>query len=160
MSEQKSEFGAGVVVCLAKFSEHLWTRTESAIGELEGLRKGTRQLGELSAEAKSKLDFQEHWWNEHPEYRRADTPLEAAIDEAIDMWANGAGDHFFDLDEARAPEPLKKLGALMLDLRTRHFRENNIVLTADVMKEIRELWEQSCIALDEKLGTKPDWGEW
>jgi hypothetical protein len=159
LREKQSEFGAGLVVCIAKFSEHLWTERDAAIYELVAFKDGKRTHAQLSTEAQHRVDFAERWWLSHPEYRRADTPLDAAIAEQIEMWASGAADHFADLDEERAPEPLKELAAVMWRLRNRHLNETPLPTGGD-METVKRLWQESCIALDRMLGTVPNWGEW
>lgn len=155
---ERSEFGAGVVVCLAKFSEHLGTAQERTINQLAGLIRGTTAIERLGKEAAWKLDFEkryrrEHGWSKHPKA----TSEEVALSDSIEMWANAASDHFYDLDEARAPKPLRELAELTL--RMGHGFEDTL-WTVDDFDRVRVLWRESCLAVDEQLGAAPDWGEW
>lgn len=76
------------------------------------------------------------------------------------MWASGAGDHFFDLDEERAPQPLKDLAELVIRMRNTHLGSNWTWQKGQDMDRVRELWRESCVALDRALGTVPNWGEY
>jgi hypothetical protein len=129
-NDEGSEYGAGIVVCLAKFTEHLWTREPGSAGELSDLSRAIMRPGDT----KAKLYSHE-----------------------VERWANGASDHFYDLDE-RAPEPLKELASLTLRMGHGFTGET---WTADDMGRVRALWKESCLAVDEMLGIEdPDWGRW
>lgn len=155
-----SDFGSGIVVCLAKFSEHLREHgpySELVIREFADIDEAERE--QLRAKAER-----------HP---RGDAALtlarldvldviarfrgrEAAISEAIHLWMNGASDHFYGLDES-APEPLRELADLTLRIGHGYAEE---VWTIETIDRIRELWRLSCLAIDERLGVEADWGEW
>jgi hypothetical protein len=53
LREKQSEFGAGVVVCIAKFSEHLWTTQEQVLASLIAHKNTGR---ELNADAQRDLN--------------------------------------------------------------------------------------------------------
>lgn len=158
-----SEFGSGLVVCLAKFSEHLMRHgpyDEQMVREYvdwlktsESAKNAVRAEAELhprgdSAQRLGRIDVLEI-------LARHGDPA-AAISRAIHLWMNGASDHFLDLDE-RAPEPLRELAALTLRIGHGFTGETWTIETVD---RIRELWKESCLALDEMLGIESDWGEW
>lgn len=148
MTTRSSEFGAGIVVCLAKFSEHL--HEHGPYGEA-AIRRYAKCSDIDNLTPTSAL-----WVIEH--FRRAGgDSKEAAISEAIEGWMNSASDHFYDLDEDKAPEPLKKLADLTLRIGHGFTGETWTIETID---EIRDLWQQSCLAVDRLLGVEPDWGEW
>ena len=109
-----SEFGAGIVVCLAKFSEHF----------------NDRRI----YDPRNAMDISELVW----------------------LWLNAASDHFYDLDE-RAPEPLKALAAVTLEIGHGHGSQK---LTLEHVDKVRELWRESCLAVDQMLGVESDWGEY
>lgn len=157
LREKQSEFGAGIVVCLAKFSEHLWTDRERTMAELVGYGEG--KVKGLSERAQRDLDFANDMLVKYPDDKaRYGDPLAYAIDQAVSMWASGAGDHWFDLDRDKAPAEIIELADHVLRLRNGHFSEERF--TAEDYYKIRQLWEAACIALDRKLGTVPNWGEW
>lgn len=122
----ESEFGAGIVVCLAKFSEHLWSPRDPSRARETPL----------------------------PHTQREDPAM--VLSDEIEMWANGASDHFYDLDE-RAPKPLKELAALTLQMG--HSFTGKQWTNAD-MERVRELWRESCLAVDAMLEVEADWGKW
>lgn len=159
LREKHSEFGAGIVVCLAKFSEHLWIERERTAWELCRYKRDGK--GELSKDAQRRLDFATEWQRKYPEYVHPyGDPLTYAIHDEIGMWANAAGDHFFDLDRERAPKELVELGDFMIWLRNDHLRDTQSVYGLAELERVRELWQAACIALDRMLGTKPNWGSW
>lgn len=123
--ESSSEFGAGIVVCLAKFSEHLWNGQDPSMNK----------------------DIVDIWVSEDEG---------AAYSRAVELWANGASDHFYDLDE-KAPAPLKELASLTLKMG--HGFTGQKWTKAD-MDRVRELWRESCLAVDRMLEVEPDWGQW
>lgn len=177
LREKQSEFGAGLVVCLAKFSEHLSTDRDGRIytyarwlkmGERERQSEREEAAKYPSGDAARRLQriaafrFDEEGFYRYPALSAGcSSPEEYAISQAIHMWANAAGDHFFDLDRERAPEPLIELADLMIRLRNRHLTDaQEEPFTLEHLDRVRELWKQSCIALDRILGTVPNWGEW
>jgi hypothetical protein len=137
-----SEFGRGVVVCLAKFSEHLANEHARAI--TSGI---TWQ--------KMSPERQRRWRAEsgRGHIRRVES---IGLSKMIEMWANGASDHFFGLSD-QAPGPLQELAAFTL-LVGHGFQEEE--WTAGTWKRILELWKESCLAVDRQLGVEPDWGQW
>ncbi len=159
LRETQSEFGAGIVVCLAKFSEHLWIERERTAWELCRYKRDGK--GELSKDAQRCLESAIDWQRKYPEYILPfGDPLTYAIHDQIGMWANGAGDHFFDLDRERAPRELVELGDFMIYLRNDHLRDEKSVYDIEDLERVRELWRAACIAVDRMLGTKPNWGKW
>lgn len=157
---EPSEFGAGLVVCLAKFSEHLW----SPMAE-QYLRM--HRWTQLDADARRKLEAEAI---RHPigdaAALIADVQVGSAfgdseeemLSRALELWANGASDHFYDLDRDRAPEPLRELAELMLQMG--HGFRSDRTWTHEDWDRVQRLWRDSCMELDRKLGTRPDWGRW
>jgi hypothetical protein len=156
MSEP-SEFGRGVVVCLAKFSEHLWNpaavtvRNEihaAAMTDAERTRQDAEARAHPTGDAAQRLASRLY-------SRVLDKEPDAAISQALEMWANGASDHFYELDRDRAPAALRELAELTL---TMGHGFSGRRWTAKDWDRIHELWQASCLALDRQLGLKPDWG--
>ena len=161
--KEPSEFGAGVVVCLAKFSEHLgnsmierflharhWHTMKDdqrAKTEDEACQHPFGDASRLLGDVRSIL------WSEQPQ---------RDLMRALSLWANGASDHFYELDRERAPAPLVELAELMLDLG----HGKGLMGGYDdgdpdeTWKRIKDLWHESCLAVDKQLGTQPDWGQW
>ncbi len=158
MSDE-SEFGRGVVVCLAKFSEHLFNR--QAVTVMNEIR-----FSEMSGDDKY---VEESEARTHP---RGDAAQRIAgrmysgmlghltgnpVSEALEMWANGASDHFYDLDRDRAPQPLCELADLTLEMGHGFTGKT---WTPEHWMRIHDLWRESCLSLDRTLGNNPDWGRW
>lgn len=156
LREKQSEFGAGVVVCIAKFSEHLWTDAERRASGLSALLAGKINRAQLSTQAEADLARAE---GGYPFCRPGQDPLTAAAEDAVHMWASGAGDHFYDLDRDRAPQSLCDLADLVLRMRNTHL-DSGWTIADGGLDRVRELWQESCIAIDQMLGTVPNWGEW
>lgn len=149
-TREVSEFGSGIVVCLAKFSEHLRDSQYQRI-------------------------LTRNWWAELDEEKRQQQRAEAArypigdaarrlldvrddfdLSGSIELWMNGASDHFYDL-APNAPDPLKELAALTLRIGHGFTGET---WTMGHVERIRELWQASCLAVDAMLGVEADWGSW
>lgn len=157
-----SEFGAGVVVCLAKFSEHYGTFWEMQV--LHAIRWKNMTPEERAKEeweakkyptgdaANRMRDISIVFWEGSG---RTD---EQQISHAITLWMNGASDHFYDLDRDIAPPSLIELADLCLRIGHGFLQEE--IYDETTLKRIRELWQQSCLDVDKRLGTNPDWGTW
>lgn len=148
-----SEFGSGIVVCLAKFSEHLAGHGDSSMQNERLIRKvaKAKNLKEVRA-----LDGYVSMYEFDKPGVLFEEAREQSVSHSIEIWMNAASDHFYDLDE-KAPEPLRELAALTLRIGHGFTGE---VWTVETIDEIRELWKQSCIAVDAMLGVESDWGEW
>lgn len=151
---EPSEFGRGLVVCLVKFSEHLSSKWAQAVAahiywqELDDEHRAKAlaearkfPVGDM-AQRLSLLKIGE--WSEHP------------LSECLRMWANGASDHFYELD-ASASKPLKELAALTL--RMGHGFDGT-VWTVEDWQRMWKLWQEATLELDRRLGITPDWGQW
>jgi hypothetical protein len=153
-----SEFGRGVVVCLAKFSEHLWeggVYTERLIREYAGWTDAERARCQAEAQRFPRGDAAQKLGRMYlAEIGHRDRELN--LSRLIVMWMHGACDHFYDLDDDKAPAPLRELAALTIRIG-RGFIVTE-PWTLETVERIRELWRESCLALDRQLGVEPDWG--
>lgn len=157
--KEPSEFGRGVVVCLAKFTEHLANRQAVSVANEIRYRRMTDE--EKATEVREA--------EQHPRGDAAQriasrlysgilaSLTRDAVSESLERWANGASDHFYDLDRERAPTPLCELADLTLDMG-HGFRGQT--WTEGDWTRIHDLWRAACLAVDEKLGAAPDWGKW
>lgn len=155
-SDDGSEFGAGIVVCLAKFSEHLHEHgpfSERAIREFARWTPEERRRCQAEARRYPRGDSAAKL-RRMDVADRAGRSREESLSHMIHMWLNAASDHFYDLDD-RAPAPLRELAALTLSIG--HGFEDELY-GIDVVDRIRDLWRASCEAIDRELGVEPDWG--
>jgi len=157
----QSEFGAGLVVCLAKFSEHLRNHSAEAVMYLhqwdtldETQREARRNEAQRSPRGDAAVFLTRIDYYLTSQFF---TTPETRLSEALWSWANGASDHFYDLDRKKAPPSLRKLADFTLTMGHGFGGET---WTWEHWEEILKLWRQACLALDRRLGTTPDWGEW
>jgi len=161
---EQSEFGSGVVVCLAKFSEHL---------SAPFARRFTNALHWSKMDATE----QQKRRDEALQYPHGDSArlvgnvkgvfmgIRASEQEelmsALSTWANGASDHFYDLDRDKAPQELIELADYMLDLGHGSGLMGKWPNDpSDTWDYIWKQWEEACLAVDRQLGVEPDWGQW
>lgn len=151
----ESEFGSGVVVCLAKFSEHMGNRQAHDVYNIVGWLKQTPEK-------------QKEWEDGNPDMKRSIEIYrcfgQLGVGEGHGLsrliwWMNGASDHFYDLDEERAPQPLRELKSLTLLIG--HGNDAPGDLDPEHVDKIHKLWKESCLAVDRQLGVEdPEWGQW
>ena len=155
----ESEFGSGIVVCLAKFSEHLsnhmYERVSRAIWWSEASEE-KREAQRKEANIYPHGDAAQRIRDAESALRVGETP-EQAISESIMMWMNGASDHMYGVDRDVAPPALVALADLTLAVG-HGFTE--IVWTKETVEKIRQLWQDACLEVDALLGVKADWGQW
>lgn len=165
MSEDsRSEFGAGLVVCLAKFSEHLWGGGGAYTEEIIHDFNRYVEMPERRRDKEREEAAQYPSGSSAAFLRNVDiaglgegmTP-ERTLSHLVEIWLNGASDHFYELDRELAPDPLVQLADLTLEAG-HGFTDK--VWGMDTVQKIRDLWRDSCLELDEKLGAEPDWGNW
>jgi hypothetical protein len=145
-----SEFGAGVVVPLVKMTEHLqdhWALKLRAAFRWKALEPSERlklMEGELDPEFADVIALT----------RIMD--IDQHITVMASIWANGASDHLLDLDLQKAPQSLKTLRDILLKMRymkdDEEFNENH-------WNQIKDLWKEAAMDIDEAIGTVPIWGE-
>jgi hypothetical protein len=153
---EQSEFGAGVIVCLAKFSGHLendWYRRCRNAERWRTMSEDARKT--IAAESKT------HPYGDSARIV-ADVIVgfdrdDCGLSHSIELWMNAASDHFYDLDRERAPQPLRDLAGLTLKIGHGFTGEK---WTWQTVEEIERLWRESCLAIDAQIGTKADWGQW
>ena len=146
-SMERSEFGRGVVICLAKFSAHLENDQTSRVNAWIRHTNGT-PISELPS------DYRRYFKILGDSYPTKQHGLKSLIE----IWANAASDHFYDLDETLAPPALKQLASLTLEMG--HGFTDRLWTEADWV-HMHDLWERACMELDKQLGVpSPDWGQW
>lgn len=153
---KQSEFGAGVIVCLAKFSAHLendWFHR--LMSSKRWMDASPEERARLVSESKS---------HPHGDAARLVSDIivyhdseDAGLSRQIVLWMNAASDHFYDLDRTKAPAPLLELADLCLRIGHGFSGEK---WNWETVEKIQQLWQDSCTALDEGMGTVPDWGQY
>ena len=138
-----SEFGKGLVICLVKFAEHF---------ERDG-PTGVHRL------------IQGYWTDFHKkccnEVYNGDK--EKYISHQIELWANGASDHLYEI---RVPEgkewntirkKVKKLQQKGLEIGHGFTSKK---WTKEDFLELIQLTREIALMIDRKIGLKPDIGKW
>jgi len=170
MSE-KSEFGKGLVVCLAKFSEHFTNDQITQIYHRIFLLKKSKKEQDiiLSGNPPSNLNYGKDMTNDFIFFMEKTVPIygsiKSAISSSVTLWANGASDHLYDIevpldkkwDKIRVVvDTLKDKG---LDMGHGSGLMGKREYTVEDLTELIELTKKALLLIDKKLGLKPDWGE-
>ena len=128
--EEESEFGKGLVICLVKFAEHFMILKNS-----------------IDMYKKSNINGR----NLHPE------------SSAVSMWANGATDHLYEIEVPKGKDwdairkKVKELQDKGLEMGHGYTRTN---YTEEDANYLMKLTREIAMMIDEKIGLKPDTGEW
>jgi len=172
MTEEKSEFGKGLVICLVKFTNHFSNDLAKTIRDLviyqnasERKRKEMLQLNPPpnSNYGKNFHDRIRFYINKiMPIHNNS---LEELISHEITLWANGATDHLYEIEVPEGKD-WNKIRIKVKELQDKgltmgHAGFNNTkTYTFKDMEELQELTLQIALLIDKKLGLKPDRGEW
>ena len=214
---EKSEFGRGLVVCLSKFYQHFGNdqlRNASFCKRILGLpEKDQKKI--MSKNPPPNLD----WGKDRNEYFKVWKTIlvpiwggtEAALSHELQMWANGASDHLYDIEVPR-DDPIDEAFFLYFNMLRKILRKilnfivhrpikrfitkaHNLIpvesvgwfyireiveelqdkgldmghgaglmgrrtYTFEDIEELKDLTEFLLLAIDIKLGLRPDWGKW
>lgn len=147
----RSEFGHGVVICVAKFAEHLSNHWAE-------IARVTRWWATIDDDRRA-TEIQSAITHPRGDAARRQTMVDIVkLEDALQMWANGARDHFLDLDRGHATPGVCELADLVLKMGDVY---PQYTCTWDDFQQVYALWERACVELDASLGvTAPDWGEW
>lgn len=143
----KSEFGSGLVICLVKFAEHFDNFMRS-IGVIQEYIKDPVKHP-LPKEEKASLEI----WG---------TP-ERLLASKIEMWANGASDHLYEIEVPKGVEwkairtEVNKLQKIGLEMG-HGFSDR--VWKIEELWELKKLTRKIALMIDRKLGLKPNIGTW
>jgi hypothetical protein len=155
--KEESEYGKGLVVNLVKFSEHLHFegRMHQIYAVDRWINDGMKD-GELSSDTEAVELFK------RIELKVLGGPKKA-LAHLIELWANGASDHLYDMQipkEWRNLAVAKQIRELRdLGLKMGHGFTGTLWTVDDITK-LRKLVEKISLAADKKLGLKGDWGQW
>ena len=169
---KKSEFGKGLVVCLAKFMEHFGNET---------LHRANfcRQISNMSKENQNKVmsdnpPSSHNYGKELNEYfkfwKTKLVPIVGSIkaqtSHDLTLWANGASDHLYEIEVPKGKEwneirrITKELKDKGLDMGHGSGLTGRRIYELKDLYELKKLTKKALILIDEKLGLKPDWGEY
>ncbi len=158
-----SEFGKGFIICLVKFAEHA--------SKLSADLARYKELAENSPKPIPKYipkkQYERFTKEKYKKTRRIYSPNAAPFlfdeNEIVTMWANGASDHLYEIevpkgkswDEIREKvEKLKKDGLAMgHGFIGKNYKKKDAYALIELTQDI-------ALMIDEKLGLKPDIGEY
>ena len=104
MKKNKSEFGKGLVVCLAKFSEHFSNDQARQIYNRAFLLKKPQEEQDiiLSGNPPPNLNYGTDMTDDLIFFMKKTVPIygniKSATSSSITLWANGASDHLYDIE--------------------------------------------------------------
>lgn len=168
----KSEFGKGLVVCLAKFMEHFSNGQMTQLSHRVFLSKKPKDEQEeiLSGNPHPNLDYGKDKTEDFIFFINKMVPIwgsaEATISHDVTLWANGASDHLCEIkvpkgkDWKEIRKIVKELQDKGLDMGHGRGLIDGKTYTIDDINELGDLTRKALLLIDEKLGLKPDWGEW
>ena len=164
-----SEFGKGLTVNLIKFYEHFSNDYFRRMKNVQFYYSKTEEERELiisddpppnynyGFQLKSDINlFLGIEMKVHKNYDKAMSSM-------ITSWANGASDHLYEI-EIPKEKGWSKIRALVNELARKgleigHGFTEEIYKFEDIL-ELEKLVRKISLMIDEKLGLKPDWGQW
>lgn len=158
--KEKSEFGKGLVICLVKFAEHFENSYALRIANVHwkyfGKGKGT-DITKYGRDLQDNIAmFEKIELKVHKDPKKA-------LSSMIEMWANGASDHLYEIEIPKGTEKtqgakkVKKLQHLALEMGHGFIGKT---YTYEDFKKLQALTREIAMCLDNALGLKPDLGEW
>lgn len=169
---KKSEFGKGLVVCLAKFYEHFGTEQLQRIYfNRNCLKKSKKDQEKIrSGNPPSNLDYGRDRNEGFDFWISKMVPIhgntERTISSDVTLWANGASDHLYQIETPKGNEwqeirkIIKQLKEKGLDMGHGNGLMGNKIYSLEDVDELRDLTEKALVMIDKKLGLKADWGTW
>jgi hypothetical protein len=168
LKQKSSEFGRGLVLCLAKFSEHFTSRPFAEVIH------DAHQWDESGR--KENLENMDRTFRENIEmfksvYMKTRGSFKLAMSEVIQTWANGATDHLYEI---KVPPQWQtqltdnegvKIWQKVKELRDAglmgHGFVQNKIYTYNDFHRLIEMTHEICLLIDKKIGIKDaDPGEW
>lgn len=165
----KSEFGKGLVICLTKFSEHFENNYVRELQIIKSYLKENEKNKELmtSPNPPSGLNYGKPHMDNLRFFMEKEVPIDGSIEKAlsmkIELWANGATDHLYEIE---VPEQFKRttLGKKIKMLQDKGLEMGHGFLgkiwTIEDVEELMNLTREIGVLIDKKLGLKPDIGEY
>jgi len=143
MTEIKSDFGKGLVICLVKFAEHFER-------DMIFLKIRDFENGNLTDLDKQILEIY--------------GSVEKLISHEIEMWANGASDHLYEIEVPKG-KGWDKIRIKVKELQEKGLNMGHGFHLSKIWKkedlfELFNLTRDIALMIDKKLGLNPDVGEW
>ena len=168
----KSEFGKGLAVCLAKFYHHFAEQSlrNTYFYKQCSERSEEEQRKIRSANPPDNLNYGRDKNEGFDFWMSKMVPIWGSVERTIShdvaTWANGASDHLYEVcaPSGKKWSELRKiiteLTRKALDMGHGRGLIGGKTYTLKNVDELRMLTEKALILIDEKIGLKPDWGEY
>lgn len=163
-----SEFGKGLIYNLILFAKHFMNSQAETIGHYDFVMSKSQEERNkiLSDNPDSSHNYgwnkDVKWWYERivPNWGSP----EKALSRSIEMWANGASDHLYELvipeklEDKKVGQSLKKLKEKALEMG-HSFPKENIYTYEDFM-ELHDITEEIGNLLDIEFGIESEKAQW
>jgi len=168
---KKSEFGKGLVVCLAKFYEHFGTETISRIYFHNQMMKLPKEKQDIviSDNPPSNLNYGKAVNSEYKFWKTKIVPIwkseEKALSNDIATWANGASDHLYEIEVPKVKKwdvirkKVKWLQNYGLEMGHGAGLMGTKQYTVDDITKLKKTTKKLFVLIDKILGLKPDIGQ-
>jgi hypothetical protein len=161
--ETKSGFGGGFIYCLYLFSLHFNTDITEKIGRYSFVMKKSKEERALIL-CDNPDPSHDYGWNSKAKcWFENIVPIwkteEKALSHEIEMWANGASDHLYEIEvpksmkNTKIKELVKKLKDKALEMGHGYISEKTY--TIEDFRELREMTEDIMVSVDKELGICP-----
>ena len=170
--KEKSEFGRGLVICLAKFLEHYSNDQTRKINNIEFyLRQSSGKQREMLSEHPSPgSDYGKKFRDELNYWIKKIVPIwgdvEHALSAEVMCWANAASDHLYDIECPPGDQwnpiskTIKELQDLGLDMGHGDGLMGRKQYDPEDIRKLYRLAKEVLIFIDNQLGLDADWGEY
>lgn len=169
---KRSEFGRGLVICLAKFYEHFGTEMLARIHFNKQCSDMSEEDQEkiISSNPPSHLDYGRNKNDSYRFFKTKSVPIYGSVEKTISgdvtLWAKGASDHLYEI-KAPSGNEWKEIRKLVKELTHKGLNMGHgdglmgsRVYSLEDVDELRNLTEKILVMIDKKLGLKVDWGTW
>ena len=171
MNKEQSEFGKGLVVCLIKFSSHFSNDLAKNLMILRNYQESNDKQKKLMLQ-QNPPDYINYGKYFHEQLRFMinqllpihDNNLEEFVSSQIELWANGASDHLYEIEVPKGKgwtyinEKVKDLQNKGLQMG--HGFDKQKLYTFEDWDELKKLTNEISILIDNKIGLNPDTGEY
>lgn len=167
---EKSEFGKGLTVCLAKFLEHFGYEKLTRIYFIETYKNKpeVEQKAMVSDNPPDNLNY--GVLNGYLKFFVEDIVpihkgnIDDALSHEIETWANGASDHLYEIEVPKGEDwdNIRKMVEELKDkgLKMGHSLTKDTIWKVKDINELKELTLKILLEVDKKIGLQPDLGEY